>query len=106
MKKMIARRSFLQTLCSTAAVGAMSVCSSPAASAAFGETAVAGRQIAYLEPFDWGPGVTRTILALDKYVWPQSVNAASFSVKETKPSFDFMTGQVSTLTCNRPVVAA
>lgn len=106
MKKMITRRSFLQTLCGTAAVGAMSVCSSPAASAAFGETAVAGRQIAYLEPFDWGPGVTRTILALDKYVWPQSVNAASFSVKETKPSFDFMTGQVSTLTCNRPVVAA
>lgn len=52
---------------------------------------VSGTQAAVVEGFDWGPGVTKTILALDQAIQPESVSAEAFAVKEVKESFDWET---------------
>ena len=48
-----------------------------------------GTQITQIEGFDWGPGVTKTILSLDRTVSSDSVSAEKFSVSEKKENFDF-----------------
>ena len=48
-----------------------------------------GTQITQIEGFDWGPGVTKTIMALDRTVNADSVSADKFSVIERKENFDF-----------------
>ncbi len=48
-----------------------------------------GQQQVVLEGFDWGPGVTKTILLLDREVLADSVTPESFRVFETKESFDY-----------------
>ena len=48
-----------------------------------------GTQTAVIEGQDWGPAVTKTIIKLDEKVKADSVNADSFTVTETKESFNW-----------------
>ena len=41
-----------------------------------------------VEVFDWGSSAVRTIITLDRPVTKESVEAAAFTVKETKEAFD------------------
>ena len=50
---------------------------------------VTGTQSVVIEGFDWGPGVTKTILALDQEIDPAKVKAEDFTVVESKESFDW-----------------
>ncbi|MBR1812401.1 MAG: FMN-binding protein [Lachnospiraceae bacterium] len=50
---------------------------------------VTGTQSVVIEGFDWGPGVTKTILALDQEIDPARVKAEDFTVVESKESFDW-----------------
>lgn len=51
-------------------------------------SAAVGTQTVVIEGFDWGPAVTKTILALDRAVAADSVRAESFTVNEKRESLD------------------
>lgn len=53
------------------------------------EHIASGTQIAQVEGFDWGPGVTKTILSLDQTVTAESVAAAKFCAIENKQAYDY-----------------
>ena len=53
--------------------------------------AMKGSQKAVVEVFDWGSSAVRTIITLDRPVTKESVEAAAFTVKETKEAFDWST---------------
>jgi predicted peptidase len=46
-------------------------------------------QVAVVEGCDWGPAVTKTIVPLEQAVTPESVTVDSFTVVETKESFNW-----------------
>ncbi len=50
---------------------------------------VKGEQKAVVEGFDWGPGVTKTIVKLNKEVEKTDINKEDFNVVEKKESFDW-----------------
>ena len=66
----------------------------------------AGRQTAVLAPFDWGPGLARTILTLDRPIDAISLEPEKFRVREQKRSFDRRTRTDVVLTVERKVTAA
>ena len=49
----------------------------------------AGTQSVVMEGFDWGPAITKTVLALNTQVAAGSVTAGSFAVAEKKEAFDY-----------------
>ena len=53
------------------------------------EHIISGSQITQVEGFDWGPGVTQTIVSLDQAVTADSVRAARFTVSESKQTYDY-----------------
>ena len=59
-----------------------------------------------VESFDWGPGVTKLIIALNETVEPGSVKANEFSVTAIKQSLDFATFQPGTQEEKRVITAA
>ena len=71
-----------------------------------GLTVATGSQTAVIEGFDWGPAVTKVILDLDVTVAADSVTAGSFSVSESKQSFDWSTFSPAVATAARTVTAA
>ncbi|MBR1812399.1 MAG: prolyl oligopeptidase family serine peptidase [Lachnospiraceae bacterium] len=50
---------------------------------------VTGTQVVVIEGFDWGPGVSKTILSLGAEIDPASVKAGNFEVLESKEAFDW-----------------
>ncbi len=80
-------------LCGSMALGAATA---PAEGPGAPKNAASGSQIAQVEGFDWGPGVTKTIISLDRAVTADSVQAAKFSVNEHKQTYDYAAyGQLS-----------
>ncbi len=73
-------------LCGTAALGAVST---PPEGPGAPEHIASGSQIAQVEGFDWGPGVTKTIISLDQTVTADSVAAAKFCAIENKQTYDY-----------------
>lgn len=107
MKSCFTRRKFLKAAGGVAAWGTLSACTFlPKNPCAKQDVKATAEQTAYLEVFDWGPGVTRSILTLDRAVTPESVKADFFSVKESKPSINFMTGEIFAVECERTVLDA
>lgn len=72
------------TLCGAAAAAVT-------ASAGPGEedNTAAGTQITQIEGFDWGPGVTKTILTLDHTITAESVSVEKFSVVTKKEDCNY-----------------
>lgn len=50
---------------------------------------VTGTQITQIEGYDWGPGVSKTIITLNRAVMPDSVSAEKFSVIENKENYNY-----------------
>ncbi len=73
-------------LCGTMAFGAVTT---PDEGPGAPEHIASGTQITQVEGFDWGPGVTKTILSLDKTVTAESVAAAKFCAIENKQTYDY-----------------
>lgn len=69
-------------------------------------TVANGSQTAVIEGFDWGPAVTKVILDLDVVVAADSVTAGSFSVSESKQSFNWFTFSPAVATAARTVTDA
>ena len=72
-------------LCSTMAFGAVTA---PDEGPGAPEHIASGTQITQVEGFDWGPGVTKTIISLDQTVTADSVAAAKFCAIENKQTYD------------------
>ncbi len=66
----------------------------------------AGSYAAVIEGFDWGPGITKLIVALDRAVAPDSVNKDAFTVTEHKKIMDFATMSIGEADFERTVTDA
>lgn len=76
---------FSLALCGGSAAGAVAVVPGGP-----GEPEIAlGTQVAQVEGFDWGPGVSKTILSLDHVILSESVSPEKFSVIENKETYNF-----------------
>ncbi len=70
------------------------------------EGSLEGAQTAVIEGFDWGPGVTKTILCFPLAIDPASVNKDTFTVKESKQGMDWATFSVGVAEADRVILDA
>lgn len=70
------------------------------------EGTLEGAQTAVIEGFDWGPGVTKTVLCFLQAIDPAGVNKDTFTVKESKQGIDWTTFSVGVMEADRVILDA